>query len=461
MEELKFKIVADSTGADASMKRIAKSTSDLGKSAQGADSSVKELAKSLLSANSGASVLGKGFKSLAGAGTLGLFGVGAVKGAMAFGDALYDVSAEAQATGKSLDKTFKSGFSGTTSDAVQSSIDTIKDEIDKLERKGQKFDPLRLLLKGIEKFSGMDLGSSMDEANIEIANKQIAMLQTRRKQVKAIEDIVKKNEEDAYWLDQSNKKSVLRNKLFEAEDGISAKILRNAGLLGSEESDNLHLARDRQALAQKEYDQIIKVANAKEDELVIKKAERSLDQAKLQTMQAQLAVIQRQKAEGDKAAQATKSFGGGMLGSSQAGRTAMEAAQKQRASQTKQENFKTQDAYYADQAKQENLKRSAKGLPPVTAQDMRVREAEKVAAAQAPTLAEQAQAQATGMSAEQVAISNVAQKQAISSGMAPAPADQAGDSWKGEISKTMQAMIDALNALMGAPLVTSGAGGSK
>jgi hypothetical protein len=460
MEELKFKIIADSKGADASMKSIARSTDNVAKSASGADSSIKNLAKSLIFANSGASALHKGFKGLAGAGGIGLVGIGAVKGAMAFGDALYDVSAEAQATGKSLDKTFKAGFAGTTADAVQSSIDTIKDEIDKLERKGQKFDPLRLMLKGIEKITGMDLGSSMDEANIEIANKEVAILQVRRQQVKAIEDIVKKNEEANYFLDNSNKKLVLGRKLYEAEEGVAAKLALNSGVINSEEKNNYYYAKDKLDLAQREYDQIIKIAKTKEDELVIKKAERALDQAKLQTMQAELAMIQKQKAEGDKAAQATKTFGGGMLGSSQAGQQALQTAQKQRANQAKQENFKTQEAYYADQAKQENVKRGAKGLPPVTAQDMRVREAEKVAAAQAPTLAEQAQAQATGMSPEQVAISNVAQRQAVASGMATAPADQSGDAWKGEISKTMQSMIDALNALMSAPLVTSGAGGS-
>jgi hypothetical protein len=187
-----------------------------------------------------------------------------------------------------------------------------------------------------------------------------------------------------------------------------------------------------------------------------------LDAAKLQTMQAELAMIQRQKAEGDKAAQATKTFGGGLLGSSQSGTLALETAQKQRGRQVKQENFKTQEAYFADQAKQENARRVAKGLSGgLTAQDMKVREAEKVAAANAPTLAEQAQAQATGMSAEQVAIANVAQRQAVTSGMQAAPKEETRDAWKGEITKTMQTMIDALNSLMSAPLVTSGAGGSK
>ena len=168
------------------------------------------------------------------------------------------------------------------------------------------------------------------------------------------------------------------------------------------------------------------------------------------------------KEDADKAAQATKTLGGGLLGSSEAGRTAMQAAQKQRERQTKQENFKTQEAYFAKQAEQENARRKAAGLSGgLTAQDMRVREAEKVAAAQAPTLAEQAQAQAQGISPEQVAIANVAQRQAISSGMATAPKDQTGDAWKGELSKAVQTMVDTLNSLMSAPLVTSGAGGSK
>jgi DNA-binding helix-hairpin-helix protein with protein kinase domain len=139
----------------------------------------------------------------------------------------------------------------------------------------------------------------------------------------------------------------------------------------------------------------------------------------------------------------------------------MEVAQKQRERQVKQENFRTQEAYFQEQAKAENARRIAKGLSGgLTAGDMKAREAEKVAAASAPTLAEQAQAQATGMSAEQVAIANVAQRQAVASGMQAAPKEETRDAWKGELTKTMKTMIDTLNSLMSAPLVTSGAGGS-
>jgi len=163
----------------------------------------------------------------------------------------------------------------------------------------------------------------------------------------------------------------------------------------------------------------------------------------------------------DRGAQAQKQFGGGLLGASASGRVALESAQKQRERQVKQENFKTQEAYFEEKAKVENEKRIRMGLSGgVTAGDIKRQEAERVAAANAPTIAEQAQAQAQGISPEQVAIGNVLQKQAVSLGYQAPPQEETRDAWKGELTKTMKTMLDTLNSLMSAPLVTSGAGGT-
>jgi hypothetical protein len=162
----------------------------------------------------------------------------------------------------------------------------------------------------------------------------------------------------------------------------------------------------------------------------------------------------------DRGAQAQKQFKGELLGASASGRLALESAQKQRAREVKQENFRAQEAYFEKKAKAESERRIKAGLSGgVTAGDIKMQEAERLAAASAPTIAEQVQAQTEGISPEQVAIGNVLQKQAIRLGY-QAPMEETRDAWKGELSKTMQTMVDTLNKLMSAPLVTSGAGGS-
>lgn len=164
-----------------------------------------------------------------------------------------------------------------------------------------------------------------------------------------------------------------------------------------------------------------------------------------------------------KQAQEMASVGGGLLGASQAGRQALDVARKQRARQSTQENFKAQEEVFNEQARQENARRKAAGISgEVTAQSMRMKEAERVAAAEAPTLAEQAKASMTGMSPQEIALQNVAAKQSKSgqgSFGAPAESTFAGIGTKFD---TLSADLKQfLTTLIGAPLVTSGAGGSK
>ena len=176
----------------------------------------------------------------------------------------------------------------------------------------------------------------------------------------------------------------------------------------------------------------------------------------------------RVREEQKKTTQDEQKYGGGLLGASQAGRQALETAQKQRAEKVRQENFKTQDIYFSEQAKAESARTGTR----VTAQDMRVREAQRVSAANMPTLAEQAQAQAQGISPEQMAIANVAQKQTGGGLLKDLPSQsldwsnggaskQEGQNVAGGKGGLMETLNSILQSLSSAPLVTSGAGGSK
>jgi len=176
----------------------------------------------------------------------------------------------------------------------------------------------------------------------------------------------------------------------------------------------------------------------------------------------------RVREEQKKYAENEQKYGGGLLGASQAGRQALETAQKQRAEKVRQENFKAQDVYFSEQAKAESARTGTR----VTAQDMRVREAQRVSAANMPTLAEQAQAQAQGFTPEQVAIANVAQKQTGGGWLKDLPnqsldwsnggaSKQQGQNVSGGKGGLMETLNSILQSLSSAPLVTSGAGGSK
>lgn len=455
MEELKFKIIADSKGVDATMKSVARSTDGVARSGDGANSSLKNLIKTFIGVGTGARSAEGAFKSLARLGTAGIITAGAAEALNKFGEAIKENAKNYYETNKSLAEAFDQGLKSTSVEQADSALKSVNDRLEKIREEESKFSPFKALLGVAEKLTGQDFGTKNLERSKKLAQEERDALEeivaTRIKE----RDISEGTSSSIKGLERVQKS----NKILISQSAMMGRATKEQVDLAQEEADNATMLV---GIYEEQLAQLNKLNDGQRNQKLYQEALDKLADSRVQKEQTLLNLQKAQRAEGDKAAQATKTFGGGLLGSSQAGQQALQTAQKQRERQVKQENFKSQDAYFADQAKQENARRVAKGLSGgLTAQDMRVREAEKVAAASAPTLAEQAQAQAQGISPEQVAIANVAQKQAISSGMATAPKDQSGDAWKGEISKTMQTMIDALNSLMSAPLVTSGAGGSK
>jgi len=461
MEELKFKIIADSKGVDATMKSVARSTDSVAKSGDGANHSLKHLIKTFVGVGTGAESAAGAFRTLARLGTAGIVTASAAEALNKFGEAIKENAKNYYETNKSLAEAFDQGLKSTSVEQADSALKSVNDRLEKIREEEAKFSPFKALLGVAEKLTGQDFGTKNLEKARDLA------LQERD----ALEEIVASRikERDAVEYTSEGIKALERqqklNKIMLSQSAMAGRARQEQVDMAYEDLQTTSLVVDEY---QKLLSNLQKIDEGQRNQKLYQETIDKLLDARVQKEQALLNLQKAQRAEGDKAAQATKTFGGGLLGSSQAGRQALETAQKQRAEKVRQENFKAQDVYFSEQAKSESARTGTR----VTAQDMRVREAQRVSAANAPTLAEQAQAQAQGISPEQVAIANVAQKQTGGGWLKDLPkqsldwsmggaSKQEGQNVAGGKGGLMETLNSILQSLSSAPLVTSGAGGSK
>jgi len=453
MEELKFKIIADSKGVDATMKSVARSTDGVARSGDGANSSLKNLIKTFIGVGTGARSAEGAFKSLARLGTAGIITAAAAETLNKFGEAIKENAQNFYETNKSLAEAFDQGLKSTSVEQADSALKSVSDRLEKIREDELKFSPMKAMLKIAEKLTGQDFGTKNLERSKKLAQEERDALEevvaTRIKE----RDISEGTTGSVKGIERAQK----ANKIEAARLVMMGKVKNEQVLLAQEEADTATLLV---GIYENQLAQLNKLNDGQRNQKLYQEAIDKLADSRLQKEQSLLNLQKAQRAEGAKSTQAQKQFGGELLGASASGRLALESAQKQRAREVKQENFRAQEAYFEKKAKAESERRIKAGLSGgVTAGDIKMQEAERLAAASAPTIAEQVQAQAEGISPEQVAIGNVLQKQAIRLGY-QAPKEETRDAWKGELSKTMQTMVDTLNKLMSAPLVTSGAGGS-
>jgi colicin import membrane protein len=499
-QELMLRVRGDNSGVDKAVDGTTKAINRLQISGEKAKAAFGQFTNGLKDATSASDVAGSAANALSNIVSKSLGGAAVVGAAKLLADQIEQVAISlkdaATAAQKAFDDIEKAGQAMDLSEAqsqvasINTQLEITKNKVDEIEKHPFKnfisnvsgaTDSLKELVKTEERLRDMILAEGMVTQNNN--EERLSGLDDEEKQLEAINQQYKERDKiaanlkdpeaysafqgasaeknardrnallDKFAKNRADKEQQYQEELFKAEMAAS-KFEREA-----KEKADKEIADQKKADAESAHKE--EIYNIEEEAKLEAEKEKTKFDREIRNARRVLEEQKQAKIDADKAAQATMKFGGGLLGASASGKLAMEAAQKQRERQVKQENFKTQEAFFEEQAKAENARRIAKGLSGgLTAGDMKVREAEKVAAAAAPTLAEQAQAQATGMSAEQVAIANVAQRQAVASGMALAPKEQAGDSWKGELSKTMQTMVDTLNKLMSAPLVTSGAGGS-
>ena len=499
-QELMLRVRGDNSGVDKAVDGTTKAINRLQISGEKARAAFSQFTSGLKDATSASDVAGSAANALGNIVSKSLAGAAVVGAAKLLADQIQQVATSlkeaAVVAQKAFDDIEKAGQAMNLNEAqsqvasINTQLEITKNKVDEIERHPFRnfisnvsgaTDSLKELVKTEERLRDMILAEGMVTQNNN--EERLSGLDDEEKQLEAINQQYKERDKiaanikdpeaysafqgasaeknardrnallDKFAKNRADKEQQYQEELFKAEMAAS-KFEREA-----KEKADKEIADQKKADAESAHKE--EIYNIEEEAKLEAEKEKTKFDREIRNARRVLEEQKQAKIDADKAAQATKQFGGGLLGASASGRVAMEAAQKQRQEQVKQENFKTQEAYFQEQAKAENARRVAKGLSGgLTAGDMKVREAEKVAAASAPTLAEQAQAQATGMSAEQVAIANVAKRQAISSGMEAAPKEETRDAWKGELTKTMKTMIDTLNSLMSAPLVTSGAGGS-
>jgi hypothetical protein len=460
---------------------------------EGSGKSINEMAEKIFHAKTASRALHKAVFELGGA--FGGAGIAAGFALMQIGERMIEAEKEAD----KLTETLYKAIGKETADTIEGTTSKIGSLTSAIEQAGEEIKK-QGMLHSIAAFLWNDDADKAEkafesaiDARLKLGDKLIAQEQAKLAQQIIINGLTEEQAE----VFKANIKLEEELAKIEAMQGISKSQKEELADVAkgrhAEELRQIRIKKEKEAddkIAQTKHkidDEMMKAAAdvdkrwASEEQAIYKQNEDDFKKSQQEQVDA-AKESDRQKKENtakalkemarlEKEQQETSKFGGGLLGASKAGQQALETARKQRASQTSQENYKLQDQVFSSMAKEENKKRAAQGLPPLTAQDMRVREAQKTAAMENPSIGEQAQAQIEGANAGQIAMAKVAEKQSKGGGLGEIvkkPLDwsfggasastQSGGTDSGGLFKTLEKV---LNQLASAPLVTSAAGGAK
>jgi len=375
------------------LQREANKTSDTFKRAGG---NTERLGKSLLSLGLNAGRAGSSLGSLARLGAGGLFGAAVLGSINKFGQTVKQASTDYYASQKALSSAFEMSFKSTSVEQAQAGLEKTEDTIESLRGKITQLGAFGGILKGIEKFTGINLGVGDTERALKQAQDQLLVqeeiVKLKQKEVDEIKSIEKQSR-SAINLSKQTQETL---KFVNEEEGgrqilvdLAKEELKQAVALRDENIKILDtlIASNREGNNKEQ----INARNIKSAEL------------ELQIYKSQNNVIRAQKAEKAADAKRSQEAGGGLLGASRAGQQALDVARKVRAREVKKEDFRTQDQVFERMKTEENIKRKAKGLPPVTSQQMREQVASQQAAGEMPLLSEKLGAMQGGTPASQVA----------------------------------------------------------
>lgn len=377
------------------LQREANKTSDTFRRAGG---NTERLGKSLLSLGLNAGKAGSSLGSLARLGTGGLFGAAVLGSINKFGQTVKQASTDYYDSQKALSSAFETSFRSTSVEQAQAGLEKTEDTIESLRGKITQLGAFGGILKGIENFTGINLGVGDTERALKQAQDQLLVqeeiVKLKQKEADETKNIEKQTRSAINLSKQTQETLKFVN---EMEGGrqilvdLAKEELKQAVALRDENSkilDNL-IASNREGNNKEQ----INARNIKSAEL------------ELQIYKSQNNVIRAQKAERAADAKRSQEAGGGLLGASRAGQQALDVARKVRAREVKNEDFRTQDQVFESMKKEENAKRRARGLgePQVTAQQMREQVAAQQAAGEMPLLSEKLGAMQGGTPASQVA----------------------------------------------------------
>jgi hypothetical protein len=375
------------------LQREANKTSDTFKRAGG---NTERLGKSLLSLGLNAGKAGSSLGSLARLGAGGLFGAAVLGSINKFGETVKQASTDYYQSQKALSDAFEMSFKSTSVEQAQAGLEKTEDTIESLRSKITQLGAFGGILKGIEKFSGINLGVGDTERTLKQAQDQLLaqeeIVKLKQKEVAEISKIEKESR-SAVNISKQNQETLKYVKDTEGGREILVDLakedLKQAVALRDENKKILDtLIESNREGSNKEQ---INARNIRSAEL------------ELQIYKAQNNVIRSQRSERAADAKMAQEAGGGLLGASRAGQQALDVARKVRAREVKKEDFRTQDQVFERMKTEENAKRKAQGLPPVTAQNMREQVASQQAAGEMPLLSEKFTAMRGTTPASQIA----------------------------------------------------------
>ena len=374
------------------IQREANRTSDTFRKAGG---STERLGKSLLSLGLNAGRAGTALGALTRLGAGGLFGAAVLGSINKFGETVKQASTDYYQSQKALSDAFEMSFKSTSVEQAQAGLEKTEDTIESLRGKITQLGAFGGILKGIESFTGINLGVGDIEKTLESARANLAIQEQLVEARKNEANIIKSSSEN---LRSANSEKELR-KIARAYDEIE-----NAGSGAVENAvDQLNYSKLQVMNYQWQIEQIFKLNGALQDAKKIDELRVKLGEANLQRAKEELNVIRAQREQRAITAKRAQEAGGGLLGASRSGQQALDTARKVRARENKTADFKTQEKVFGGIQEEENKKRAKQGLPPLSRMGIMEREAAKQAAGEAPSLSEKLLAGQTGQNPAQIA----------------------------------------------------------
>jgi len=375
------------------IQREANRTSDTFRKAGG---STERLGKSLLTLGLNAGRAGTSLGALTRLGAGGLFGAAVLGSINKFGETVKQASTDYYDSQKALAGAFETSFRSTSVEQAQAGLEKTEDTIESLRGKITQLGAFGGILKGIEKFTGINLGVGDTERTLKQAQGQLVFQEKILKLKQKEKDLTDKIEKETRTKINASKTDQEALKYLKETTG-GREILAD---LAREDLKQAVALRDENSKILETLIETNREGNNKEqiNARIIKSAELELEIYKSQNN-----VIRAQKAERAADAKRSQEAGGGLLGASRSGQQALETARKVRARENKIADFKTQDKVFGGMQEEENKKRAKQGLPPISRMGIMEREAAKQAAGEAPSLSEKLLAGQTGQSPAQLA----------------------------------------------------------
>lgn len=377
------------------IQREANKTSETFKRAGG---NTERLGKSLLSLGLNAGSAGKSLGSLARLGTGGLFGAAVLGSINKFGETVKQASTDYYQSQKALSDAFEMSFKSTSVEQAQAGLEKTEDTIESLRGKITQLGAFGGILKGIEKFTGINLGVGDTEKALEAARANLTVLESTVGARKKEADATKTLEGQLEALERQSKINVID--------------IKNQALKGDILDENSSIAFDAlqtvelEITAQKQLLRTLEsITGVKKNQEAIDRSLAYLADARVRKAQAEYNLAKANNEENAKRSKQAQEAGGGLLGASRSGQQALDTARKVREREVRKEDFRTQEQVFERMKTEENAKRRARGLgePMVTAQNMREQVAAQQAAAEMPLLSEKLGAMQGGAPASQIA----------------------------------------------------------